>query len=189
MTCSECGGEIRLGDYPLCHGDPAKHERMSGGFLGNAKRFDPVVVFRNPVTGQISVPGRNDDPTPHGYQRVVADDIRKVRQIERELRTRSSAERDAEIEKRGVVYGGYKLKPETEIIKERREVLRDKMQGFSPQGRQFAEYCMKRADDERAKKAARTRSADIGGGFEAFNQNRSNRLEHNDPETGKRDRG
>lgn len=25
--CDECGGEVRFGDWPFCHGSPADHER------------------------------------------------------------------------------------------------------------------------------------------------------------------
>lgn len=25
MTCEKCGGEVQIGDWPFCHGDPAQH--------------------------------------------------------------------------------------------------------------------------------------------------------------------
>ena len=28
LHCTDCGGEIRIGDYPFCKGDAAKHKPM-----------------------------------------------------------------------------------------------------------------------------------------------------------------
>lgn len=36
MVCEDCGGEIRIGDFPFCRGDAAKHQPMdSFGVVGD----------------------------------------------------------------------------------------------------------------------------------------------------------
>ncbi len=44
---------------------------------------DAVVVFRDPATGNIRYPGRNDRPTPAGHERLVMRSLREVEAFER----------------------------------------------------------------------------------------------------------
>lgn len=32
-TCDECGGQVRVGDWPFCKGDPSKHVSDGAGHL------------------------------------------------------------------------------------------------------------------------------------------------------------
>jgi hypothetical protein len=32
-TCERCGGELRIGDYPFCKGDPTAHAPMRGAVI------------------------------------------------------------------------------------------------------------------------------------------------------------
>ena len=45
---------------------------------------DAVVVFINPATGKPRYPGRNDLPTPAGYERVTMRSLREVEAFERQ---------------------------------------------------------------------------------------------------------
>ena len=49
-TCSKCGAEVMIGDWPFCpHG---------ATFHGNAQRFDPIVVWQsNSDSEKYSFPG------------------------------------------------------------------------------------------------------------------------------------
>lgn len=29
MICDDCGGDVRVGDFPFCHGDPSRHAPIS----------------------------------------------------------------------------------------------------------------------------------------------------------------
>lgn len=33
--CDQCGGALRVGDYPFCHGDPAKHQRAVNSVISD----------------------------------------------------------------------------------------------------------------------------------------------------------
>ncbi len=35
MKCPDCGGELHIGDFPICHGDPTKHARGVNSVIGD----------------------------------------------------------------------------------------------------------------------------------------------------------
>ncbi len=50
---------------------------------------DAVVVFRDPSTGQFSIPPRNDAPTPHNMERVEMRSLPEVQLFEKKHGYRS----------------------------------------------------------------------------------------------------
>lgn len=64
-TCSTCGQSVAVGEWPFCpHGISCGGTRL--------KAFHPserTVVLRNPRTGEIRYPPRNDSPIHPNYRR------------------------------------------------------------------------------------------------------------------------
>lgn len=52
---------------------------------------DAVVVFRDPATGSIRYPGRNDRPTPAGHERITMRSLREVEAFEKVSKVRCEA--------------------------------------------------------------------------------------------------
>src|SRR5690349_17893890 len=62
-TCSLCGHEVQIGEWPLCpHG--FGHGNLSP--LG-MHHSEVTVVYEHPGTGKIRYPGRADKPMPERY--------------------------------------------------------------------------------------------------------------------------
>lgn len=89
MTCEDCLTEIRVGMWPLgCHG--TGDHSLKGSFIRNppnAHAKERTVIYRNPLTGAISVPGRADEPmhpklARDGYERVELNTYREVQALE-----------------------------------------------------------------------------------------------------------
>lgn len=51
---------------------------------------DAVVVFRD-TAGNLRYPGRNDRPTPHGYERLVMRSLREVEAFEKQAKVTCEA--------------------------------------------------------------------------------------------------
>lgn len=86
--CPDCGKHYDIGDWPYpCAG--LGHE--PGSFwLGdsNIHTSEKVVVYENPRTGEIRIPGRGDRPihpklAAAGYERKVLDTSAQIRDVER----------------------------------------------------------------------------------------------------------
>jgi len=84
MQCSDCGNEIQIGSWPWC-----PHKRGHGGNrLSAIHTSERSVVYRNPRTGEIRYPARNDQPVPpvyarQGYERHELRSAAEVRAFER----------------------------------------------------------------------------------------------------------
>jgi len=158
-----------------------------------AKRFDPVTVFRKP-DGTYCFPGRSNDPTPEGMQRVELTSSTAIRKFEREenLRVKQKHEQRLEREDKGF----------TPIKRAKRDMLWDQMAGrapivtkdgqkenrpFSAPGRKFAEVAMAKSD-ERQSLSRQAQRFEPNFHIEAFSLDSSNRLPHNDVDTGLKDR-
>src|SRR5882724_3992411 len=79
FQCGECGSECEEIWWPR----PRKNAQWSDR--------DAVVVFRDSKTGQIRYPGRNDRPTPEGYERVVMRSLREVEAFEKQAKVTCEA--------------------------------------------------------------------------------------------------
>ncbi len=44
MLCDCCGGDIEIGDWPFCHGDPAEHGQPYGMLGGFKERIDEMIA-------------------------------------------------------------------------------------------------------------------------------------------------
>jgi len=92
MTCEKCGERRRLGDWPYCQDETGRHghSRGHGGtLLQSIHPMERAVVFRNPQTGEIRTPARNDTDMPDsykraGFERVEIDTHQKRRELEKE---------------------------------------------------------------------------------------------------------
>lgn len=90
--CEQCGQPRRPGDWPWCEDGSGRHghARPHGGTLLQAiHTLDRAVVFRNPATGEIRTPARNDTDMPDAYKRAgfVREEIdthQKRRDLEKE---------------------------------------------------------------------------------------------------------
>lgn len=91
MTCESCGQPLLPGSWPFCDDGTGKHGhfRPRGGSLLTAIHpSERAVVYRNPRTGEIRYPARNDQPVPavyarQGYERVELDNASKLKSFER----------------------------------------------------------------------------------------------------------
>ena len=82
--CPDCGNLRGIGRWPLCpdHGIPRGGTRLQA--IHTSER---TVLYRNPRTGEIRTPARNDLPMPEvyarqGYVREELDTAAKIRSYE-----------------------------------------------------------------------------------------------------------
>jgi len=144
----------------------------------NARRFDPVTVFRKP-DGTYALPGRSNDPTPAGMQRVELTSASAVRRFEKEENSRVKHIKEESLEREDRMFTPFK--------KQRREALKKKMETFSGLGRQFAEVAMKKSD-ERPSLSEKACKFDPNFHVQAFSMDAGNRLPFNDVDTGLKDK-
>jgi hypothetical protein len=90
MICPSCGRDPLLGEWPFdCkgHGHTLSRSFSSGSKVHSSER---AVIYRNPQTGEVRVPGRADRPIHPKYQaagfteRVELDSGPKIRKFEKE---------------------------------------------------------------------------------------------------------
>lgn len=81
MKCEECNGELEIGDWPYCNGDPQDHVRQ--GQLGNAF-FEPIVVFKD-AQGNVRVPGHSGAKPPKGFEKVEINNRRDAARMARQM--------------------------------------------------------------------------------------------------------
>ena len=92
MICESCGKPRAVGDWPICDDGSGKHghARPHGGNLLQAIHpLERAVIFRNPETGEIRTPARNDQDMPDAYRRAgfVREEVvnhQQRRELERE---------------------------------------------------------------------------------------------------------
>ena len=74
--CPECGGDLRVGDWPFCQGSADAHRPIREL---NARRWEPIVVWEaDAEPGKFSYPGQSDEPVPEGYHRVELLNLREA---------------------------------------------------------------------------------------------------------------
>lgn len=129
-TCSRCGGDLQIGYYPFCKGNPEDHVPTPSR---NAARFDPVVYFEGPG-GKLSFPGRTDQHPPKGFRRVELTTTAEVRKFEARMTARERAERQQEHDARGSA--------REEGYAQMRSELRSAMQHMSPRNRDLAKFAI-----------------------------------------------
>ncbi len=91
--CENCGQDYKLGQWPWCNGN-GEHSRPHGRQGGAVHTSERAVVYRNPATGQVNYPARNDQPMPKklerwGYERVELPSLRDVERLEKQDNVRS----------------------------------------------------------------------------------------------------
>ncbi len=80
FECGHCGGESE----EVWWGIRSTHDAQWGD-------RDAVVVFRDAATGNIRYPGRNDRPTPAGYERLTMRSLREVEAFEKSAKVTCEA--------------------------------------------------------------------------------------------------
>ena len=163
--CSECGKRIEVGSWPFC--GPDGHPRADGR---DAQGFIPPVVFRNP-DGEVLFPGRSDEPTPAGYERVELRTVRDIRRFERQFN-----ERERDRHQRTQV-----LEEIREAFYSRRNIdsLRRDLPRLEPHLRPYAELAIRRAEARSISVAARKFDPKVC--FDAFSYDAHNRDRCDDP--------
>jgi hypothetical protein len=144
----------------------------------NAQRFDPVTVFKKP-DGTYAFPGRSNDPTPYGMQRVELNSASAVRRFEKEENSRVKRLKEESLEREDRVF--------TPLKKQRREALQKQMASFSGLGRKFAEVAMAKSD-QRPSLSQKACKFEPNFHVQAFSMDSGNRLPFNDVDTGLKDR-
>lgn len=170
-TCSACGKPIHGGDWPFCPHGSTRPEL--------ARRFEPLIIDRDPATGQISYPGSSYDPVPAGHVRESLDTIQSV--------DRFCADRSREeTEKRRLVIGAEREHFDARA-KERREGIRNiiKQRGFS--GKYFEAICA-RIDGQREARYESMMRREVHFFSDVFAFSSSNRNPHSDERTGWKNR-
>ncbi len=143
-----------------------------------ARRFDPVTLFRKP-DGSYYFPGRSNEATPEGMQRVELTSAQAVRDFERRENARLKSVKEQKLEREDSAFRPLK--------RAKREALKSQMQNFSGPGRKFAEFAMKKSD-ERPSLSRQAQAYDPGFHVQAFSFDSSNRLPHNDVDSDFKDK-
>jgi hypothetical protein len=82
--CEECGGEIRIGDYPFCKGDPSRHARPLNRYIPFSPRIDPNISPNGPV----------EITSLRQWDRVLKENNLEVSSVEDRERAAASRERE-----------------------------------------------------------------------------------------------
>lgn len=137
---------------------------------GSAGEFSEPIVIHVAADGAIRFPGRGDATVPAGFERRELRTIRQIESFERQMNTRLRSESDRHNSREERYFG--------EIRAHLRGELRQRMQGMSEQGREFARLAMK-LNDARCRKPT-----ECGFHLEILNFDQSNREAHSDDRTG-----
>ena len=171
FRCPKCGLFERMVDWQTEEVAHECGEKASRVFLParthKAQAFEPVLVYRD-RSGHLRFPGRTGNRAPKGYEAVYLRTTQEVRSLEKQM-NQSERRRYMESKERESAF----FDP---ILKQARSDLRQKMQQFSPAGREFAQLAMREND---AKPSVDTRF-DPGFHLEAFSNDSSNREPWND---------
>src|SRR5262245_12826412 len=88
--CNECGGAVRIGDWPICNGlrdahVPARPSRHD---------FEAIVVFRD-AHGNVRVPGKSSAKPPRGWRREEVTTRREAEAITRDMNAKDRRKWDS----------------------------------------------------------------------------------------------
>ena len=83
-VCPVCGGELIVGSYPFCKGNPADHETVRTRM---AQSIQGTVYFQN-AAGDISFPPSPNSPLPKGFEKKVLTTLRAADTFMREQNQR-----------------------------------------------------------------------------------------------------
>jgi hypothetical protein len=160
-TCSQCGAELQIGDFPFCpHGSI---------YAQTAQHFDPIVVHQAP-DGSYSFPASVDAPVRPGYVKVEIRTLREADRITREVNSRE----DAAIRQQHHVEQAQREAKRSEY----RAQLDRAKERFSPKGREFAEKMREYVNSKR-----RPGPGSANFHIDVFANDRSNREVHRDART------
>lgn len=165
-TCSACGREIEIGDYPFCpHGSI---------YPEASRRFDPLVIWvANDNPDRISVPGDAGEPVADGYHKVEITSLREADYWTRKINAieTSKVERLRDSEKQ---YWD-------EVTRERRATIKARI-GSNP--RALALFKAVREFVDRKRERRYSRPLDARAHFDVIAYDSSNREGWSGPETG-----
>ncbi len=83
-TCPTCGGELIIGSYPFCNGNPADHETVRTRM---AQSIQGTVYFEN-AKGEIRFPPSANSPLPAGFEKKELTTLRAADKFMREQNER-----------------------------------------------------------------------------------------------------
>jgi hypothetical protein len=131
--------------------------------------FSVPIVVHVAADGAIRFPGRGDARVPEGFERRELRTIREIEHFERQMNARLRSESDR--------HNSNEERHFSEIKAQQRSELRQRMQGMSEQGRDFARFAM-RLNDSRKRK-----QTECGFHVEVLHFDQSNREAHSDDRT------
>jgi hypothetical protein len=147
----------------------ARRQYRPSGY--RAQNFDPIIVHRD-ASGHYRVPGSPSDPVAPGYERVELRTMSDIRRVQSEI----GRENYEKFERR-------KAREEQHFSEQRKEARSELMARLRTAfGRDLARVAMAENDNR-----ARERYDPHGSYFDVMENDRSNRVPHNDRETGWKD--
>ena len=150
---------------PTCK-KPSEQVHLPGVTLAE---FKTPIVVHVAADGAVRFPASTDAPVPKGFEKKELRSIREIEQFERRvnLHLRAEAEQHAENEERHY----------SAVRESNRSDLRQRMQGMSQFGKDFARFAMEQNNNRKRK------PLDVGFFTEILHMDRSNRDSHNDERT------
>lgn len=171
-TCSACGEELHIGDYPFCpHGSI---------YPQNSQHFDPIVVWQSASDpDKYSFPGQSNEVVPAGYNKFV---ISNLREADRFVKRMNDLERQRLEGERSMRYA-----IDDAGVRERRR-NEDARGAVNPRAEALRRRVREWAD--RKREAVRSRSSRIDPQFHinVLSFNSGNRNSYSGPENGWRER-
>ena len=84
--CETCGLPRPQGSWPICEDGSGKHGHTAfhgGNRLSSIHASERAVIYRNPRTGEVRYPARNDQPVPAVYakQGYVREELATARDV------------------------------------------------------------------------------------------------------------
>ena len=86
-TCPTCGGELIIGSYPFCKGNPSDHETVRTRM---AQSIQGTVYFEN-AAGEIRFPPSPSSPIPEGFIKKELTTLQAADRFMREQNARENA--------------------------------------------------------------------------------------------------
>lgn len=143
MKCLRCGGELVVGSWPFCKGDPSDHATARSRWAEGI----PTIVYRN-AEGKVWYPVGDAAMPPSGYEKVELRNTRERDRFEREIGSQETAKF------RENVYGQQKAWERT--IAEQMEGIKS-LREMSPGGRLFYDQIQKDIEKTRKEFDARAK--------------------------------
>jgi hypothetical protein len=130
-----CGGHLRW--FRIVYGNPPSGRDAQG--------FTPIVLFRDPSTGEYRVPGIATEGTPPGFERAELRTLAELERVTKQMSARGRAEAERLHHEKHEAIGKVKAELHAE--------LRNEMRHMSGAALEFAEAALARSEARQTKRA------------------------------------